>query len=267
MASSCWRATTFCWRVRIIPSPVRSPTCASRGYSCPPKFRWLILPSLVRSNTAPQASSSHTRSGASLACSSALRQLFRNLPPRMVSRKCTIQLSLGLALPMAAAQPPSAMTVCALPNSDLEMIAVFLPASRASMAARSPEPPAPMTTTSYECRSIAAASVSVISASVNESQVTDRAAGDEHDVQVGQHQRAQGDPGELHVPGVQPGDPGRELVAQRVPGEVLQPSAGDVPARVAGQRVAPQQDHIGQHDQGAEAEAEAPVRAAEGLDH
>jgi len=39
-------------------------------------------------------------------------------------------------LPMEAAQPPSAMTVCALPNSDLEMIAVFLPAWRASIAAR-----------------------------------------------------------------------------------------------------------------------------------
>ena len=132
----------------MISSPVRSPTWASRGYSCPPKLRWLILPSLVRSNSAPQASSSQTRSGASLACSSAIRQLFRNLPPRMVSRKWTCQLSLGLALPMEAAQPPSAMTVCALPNRDLEMIAVFLPAWRASIAARRPEPPAPITTTS-----------------------------------------------------------------------------------------------------------------------
>ena len=132
----------------MISSPVRSPTWASRGYSWPPKFRWLILPSLVRSNSAPQASSSQTRSGASLACTSAIRQLFRNLPPRMVSRKWTCQLSLGLALPMEAAQPPSAMTVCALPNSDFEMIAVFLPACRASIAARRPEPPAPITTTS-----------------------------------------------------------------------------------------------------------------------
>ena len=66
----------------------------------------------------------------------------------MVSRKWTIQLSFGLTLPIAAAQPPSAMTVWALPNSDLEMIAVRLPASRASIAARSPEPPALTTTTS-----------------------------------------------------------------------------------------------------------------------
>ena len=103
---------------------------------------------MVRSKSAPYVSSSQIRSGASLACSSAIRKLFRNLPPRMVSRKCTIQLSLLFTLPIAAAAPPSAMTVCALPNSDFEMIAVFLPASRASIAARSPAPPAPITTTS-----------------------------------------------------------------------------------------------------------------------
>src|SRR5437762_1938642 len=74
----------------------------------------------------------------------------------MVSRKWTIQLSLLFTLPMAAAAPPSAMTVCALPNSDFEMMAVFLPASRASIAARSPAPPAPITTTSSVCRSLLA---------------------------------------------------------------------------------------------------------------
>ena len=66
----------------------------------------------------------------------------------MVSRKCTCQLSFALTLPIAAAMPPSAITVCALPNSDLQMIAVRMPCSRASIAARSPAPPAPMTTTS-----------------------------------------------------------------------------------------------------------------------
>src|SRR5947208_3611034 len=47
-ASSCCSATTFCCRVRIISRPVRSPTWASRGYSWPPKLRWLILPSPSR---------------------------------------------------------------------------------------------------------------------------------------------------------------------------------------------------------------------------
>ena len=49
---------------------------------------------------------------------------------------------------MLAAMPPSAMTVWALPNSDLQMIAVRMPASRAAIAARSPAPPAPMIRTS-----------------------------------------------------------------------------------------------------------------------
>ena len=66
----------------------------------------------------------------------------------MVSRKCTCQLSRLFTLPMEAAMPPSAITVWALPNSDLQMIAVRRPASRAAMAARSPAPPAPMMTTS-----------------------------------------------------------------------------------------------------------------------
>ena len=69
-------------KVRIISSPVRSPTWASRGYLWPPKFRCRIRPSAVRSNTAPQASSSRTRSGACCACSSAIRQLLRYCPTR-----------------------------------------------------------------------------------------------------------------------------------------------------------------------------------------
>ena len=70
------------------------------------------------------------------------------MPPRIVSRKCTCQLSLLLTLPMLAAMPPSAMTVCALPKSDLQITAVRIPASRAAIAARRPAPPAPMTRTS-----------------------------------------------------------------------------------------------------------------------
>src|SRR6266487_4592483 len=214
-ASSCCSATTFCCRVRIISRPVRSPTWASRGYWWPPKLRWLILPSAVRSNSAPQASSSQTRSGASWACSSAIRQLFRNLPPRIVSRKCTCQLSLGFTLPMAAAAPPSAMTVCALPNSDLEMTAVLLPASRASMAARSPEP-----------------------------RIGDGAGGHQPDVEVGEQHPAQRDPGVLHVLGVQLGHLGPHPVPHRVLGEMLEPPADRVPAGVAGHRVAPQQGRV-----------------------
>ncbi|SHV11328.1 Uncharacterised protein [Mycobacteroides abscessus subsp. abscessus] len=85
-----------------------------------------------------------------------MRQLFRNLPPRMVSPKCTCQLSLEFALRIEAAHPPSAMTVWALPNNDLHTTATRRPCSRASMTARNPAPPAPITTTSYSCRSSSA---------------------------------------------------------------------------------------------------------------
>src|SRR3712207_5673221 len=45
------------------------------------------------------------------------------------------------------------MTVCALPSSDLHTSAVRAPWLDASMAARRPAPPAPMTTTSNSCDS------------------------------------------------------------------------------------------------------------------
>ena len=75
----------------------------------------------MRSKTAPHASSSRTRSGASFACSSAMRQLLTYWPPRIVSAKCTFQLSRSSTLASAAAMPPSAITVCALPSSDLQI--------------------------------------------------------------------------------------------------------------------------------------------------
>ena len=77
-----------------------------------------------------------------------MRQLLSSLPPRMVSRKWTFQLSSGQTFPRAAAIPPSAMTVWALPSSDLQMRAVRAPWAQASMAARRPAPPAPTTMTS-----------------------------------------------------------------------------------------------------------------------
>jgi hypothetical protein len=49
---------------------------------------------------------------------------------------------------MAAATPPSAITVWALPSSDLHTSAVRSPLDRASIAARSPAPPAPTMMTS-----------------------------------------------------------------------------------------------------------------------
>src|SRR5712691_302366 len=80
-----------------------------------------------------------------------MRQLFMYWPPRMVSAKWTRQLSRSSTLPMAAATPPSAITVCALPSSDFVTTPVLAPFADASIAARNPAPPAPTTRTSYSC--------------------------------------------------------------------------------------------------------------------
>ena len=83
-----------------------------------------------------------------MACNSAMCQLFRYLPPNMVSWKWTRQLSSDSTLPSDAAIPPSAITVCALPSSDLQTRAVRAPRSAEAIAARRPAPPAPITSTS-----------------------------------------------------------------------------------------------------------------------
>src|SRR5918994_3273911 len=88
---------------------------------------------------------------------------------------------------MAAAMPPSAMTVWALPRSDLQTRAVRAPRSWASMAARRPAPPAPMTTTSNSWVSCSAMNLE------HQPRVADDAGGDQPDVQVGQGHEDQAD--------------------------------------------------------------------------
>src|SRR5712664_4967527 len=77
-----------------------------------------------------------------------MRQLLRNFPPRIVSRKCVLQSSARSTFDIAAAMPPSAITVCALPSNDLHTTPTLAPCASASIAARSPAPPAPMIKTS-----------------------------------------------------------------------------------------------------------------------
>ena len=67
--------------------------------------------------------------------------------PLTVSYMCQRQSS-GLMLPSDAEMPPCAATVCERVGNTLEMQAVFSPASAQPSAARSPDPPAPTTTTS-----------------------------------------------------------------------------------------------------------------------
>src|SRR4051812_40929497 len=152
---------------------------------------------------------------------------------------------------MAAAMPPSAITVCALPSRDLQTMAVLAPASWAAMAARRPEPPAPMTTTSYWCRSIAPFSVgagSVVSvmwtSSSEEPRVVERAGRQQEDVEIHQGHGEQRVPREVRVPRVQLGHERPQLVADRVLGEVPQAATDDVSTGVAGELVEPDQHHV-----------------------
>src|SRR5580698_4502236 len=181
------------------------------------------------------------RSGASWACSCAMRQLLSSLPPRMVSRKCTFQLSSGQTLPMAAAAPPSAMTVWALPSRDLHTSAVRSPRSLASMAARMPAPPAPITTTSKSCVSISSM-VGIRFPDSEELGVMEGPAGDEPDVEVGKGHHEEAGPGELHVPGVQGAEEFPHPVADGVRGELVHVATAQVPAGVARGRVQPQEN-------------------------
>src|SRR5262249_9272220 len=185
-------------------------------------------PSPVRSKTAPHSCSSRTRSGASWACNWAMRHWLRNFPPRIVSRKWTCQLSRASALANAAAIPPSAMTVWALPRSDLQTRAVRAPSPEASIAARSPAPPAPMTSTSYSC-------CSYLSMFLEESDVRDPARRDQPYVEVGEGDRKQAGPGPEHVVLVEGGDPRPQSVAE-LPGggagESVESPPDQVPERM-----------------------------------
>src|SRR4029453_8184604 len=126
--------------------------------------------------------------------------------------------------------PPSAMTVCALPSSDLHTTAVRAPASWASIAARRPAPPAPTTTTSYSCRSSSIRRTP----SSEEPKVRDRVRGQQEDVEVGEGDAEQREPRELHVPAVESRHHPPRLVAQRVLREVVDPAADDVAGRGGG---------------------------------
>src|SRR5215467_2379464 len=185
-----------------------------------------MRPSLVRSKSAPHSSSSSTRSGDSWAWSWAMRQLLIILPPRMVSRKCTCQLSSGHTLPMAAAIPPSAMTVWALPRSDLQMRPTDTPWAAASMAARRPAPPAPMTMTSCSWVSYSVVAITgSFPGSSQDPQVVDDAHGHQADVEIRQADAEQREPGEDRVPLVEPAHQVPHPVAGRRFGEHIHVTA------------------------------------------
>src|SRR5258708_4786350 len=107
--------------------------------------------------------------------------------------------------------PPSAMTVWALPSSDLQTRPTDTPAADASIAARSPAPPAPITRTSNSCVSNSVMKTS--SHSLKEPNVVPDPLGAEPDVDVGEADAEKRYPGPQRVPFVEPGDRTPGLVA------------------------------------------------------
>src|SRR6267378_126151 len=184
-----------------------------------------MRPSGVRSKTAPQASSSRTRSGASLACSSAMRQLLTYWPPRMVSAKWTFQLSRSSTLASAAATPPSAMTVWALPRRHLQTMPTETPAAEASMAARRPAPPDPITNTS--CSTVSKSGI------LKNSHVFPHAHRTKPDVDVSEHHAEKAHPGPEHVTAVQATHAGIRGLTERGFGKLILESTHQVTQRVA----------------------------------
>src|SRR3989304_6243074 len=87
-------------------------------------------------------------------------------------------------LPSAAAMPPSAITVWALPSKDLQTRAVRAPAADDSMAARRPAPPAPMTRTSNSCVSYSANGVAFQLEAAPGVRVRDVTVGHQPDVEI-----------------------------------------------------------------------------------
>src|SRR5829696_7211455 len=214
-----------------------------------------MRPSFVRSKSAPQASNSFTRAGASLACNSAIRQLFRYCPPRSVSAKCTRQLSRSSTLASAAATPPSAITVCALPSRLLQTRPTLAPAALASIAARSPAPPAPITSTSWSCSRW-------LAMSDDDPRVVDDAHGHQAHVDVGDADEHQRGPRPAPVEGVEPAGllprPHPCLAEARAVGAVHAP-ADQVAEGVAAEEVAAQQHGVDGEDDGAQPDPEAPA--------
>src|SRR5712692_2270674 len=113
----------------------------------PPKGRTLTRPSGSRLHGQPQCSSWITSPGASLTNTSTTSWSARKSLPKIVSFACVSRLSFSR---MTAAVPPSADTVWLRIGYTFERTAIESrpDSSAAAMAARSPAPPPPITSTS-----------------------------------------------------------------------------------------------------------------------
>src|SRR5690242_4032103 len=102
---------------------------------------------------------------------------------------------------------------------------------------------------------------------LEESRIAERPGGEAADVKVRDHEPDQRSPGQLGVPGVHPGDQRPGSIPDRMRRKVLEPAAGYVPARVAGERIGPDQARVDEQDHAAEPHVPPlAVRVAEGVD-
>src|SRR5262249_160894 len=150
---------------------------------------------------------------------------------------------------------PSAMTVCALPSSDLQTMAVRTPWVAASIAARRPAPPAPITTTSYSCTSccvrpftwlpplaVPSNGFRLVARAEDDPEVVDDPHRHQADVEIGQSHAEEREPREGRVPLVQPGDELPQCVARRRLRELVHRAAAEMPAAVARKGVAGEEE-------------------------
>src|SRR3990170_427130 len=176
--------------------------------------------------------------------------------------------------PRAAAMPPSAITVCALPSSDLQTRAVRAPWAEASMAARSPAPPAPMTITSNSCVSYSgiasSGQLTVCPLEVAPGvRVRDVPVRHQPDVHVREDDPDQAGPGPEAVVNVPQGDVVPDTLAGPCPGgaaKAVQAAADQVPDRVAGKRVHHEEEGVHTKDERAQPDTPALVRGMEAAD-
>src|SRR5580658_2211854 len=152
------------------------------------------------------------------------------------------------------------MTVCALPSSDLHTSPTRRPWALASMAARRPAPPAPMTSTSCSWVSNLVSSDAEdmkgasrpSEVSLKETKVGDSAARDRPDVEVGERHREEAHPREGHVPFVEHRDalPERVANATETGGRIgVHASADQVTKAVTPERVSAEQKDVEKHDE------------------
>src|SRR5262249_31006310 len=145
----------------------------------------------------------------------------------------------------------SAITVCALPSSDLQTTPTFTPEAAASMAARSPAPPAPITSTSYEYVEY--------SATLEDSPIGPDAHRAEANVDIGEAHGAEARPGPFFVVPVETTHAIVKLVPHGMFRDLVEGAANQVAEGVAAEHIAADQNHVdGQNDR-AQSDAEMSV--------